>query len=593
MRRDRAAFYADVVPPSKEERREALKAVYHQARSCTKCPQLAATRTTVVFGSGNADADLMFVGEAPGKNEDEQGLPFVGQAGKLLDRLLADIGLTRADVFVANVLKCLRYTAMVQLGDGSWERIGRLVRNHYNGTVMSVDERGELVARRVTGWHATPVGGRRIYRLTYRSAKNAGTRRSCIEVTGDHPVLTARGYVPVQELGKDDRIATGQGLSSLAHDVVCGTLLGDGSIRSASAMLTMAHSQRQRTYAMFKANLLSELDVRVQELDVAAVAGDERRYGAVHVRTLAHRALGTLRAEFYKPKKVVPTWIADELNPRMLAIWFMDDGCTRHRPGRQPLAEIATVGFDDGDLQVLLRALQRLGLPAKASRRRLYFDVDATQQLSELIAPYVPESMRYKLHPEIEVRIAFDPTRLRPGVPRVMYDEVDVEDVTDRPHPDRTFFCIDVEETHNFVTAGGVVHNCRPPGNRDPHPAEIEACDDYLMRQVELIEPRVICTLGNFATKLLRGDPTGITRLHGREEERVIGSRTVRLYPIFHPAAALYTPANVEVLRTDFARLPALLALAPPQQPGEEEPVPEIAESEMVAAIDDRQMGLF
>jgi uracil-DNA glycosylase family 4 len=228
------AFYAQDVPRSKEERREALKAVYNEARSCTKCPQLAATRTTVVFGSGNADADLMFVGEAPGKNEDEQGLPFVGQAGKLLDRLLEEIGLQRSDVFICNTLKC------------------------------------------------------------------------------------------------------------------------------------------------------------------------------------------------------------------------------------------------------------------------------------------------------------------------------------------------------------------RPPGNRDPHPAEIEACEDYLLRQVDLIQPRVICTLGNFATKLLRGDPTGITRLHGREEVRVIGTRAVRLYPIFHPAAALYTPSNVEVLRADFARLPELLAMDPPPQPG-----PEVAEPEMVAAIDDRQMGLF
>ena len=65
---------------------------------------------------------------------------------------------------------------------------------------------------------------------------------------------------------------------------------------------------------------------------------------------------------------------------------------------------------------------------------------------------------------------------------------------------------------------------CRPPGNRDPHPEEIENCHEYLLRQVELIEPRVICTLGNFATKLLRGDPTGITRLHGRDEVRVIGT---------------------------------------------------------------------
>ena len=61
----------------------------------------------------------MFVGEAPGANEDKQGLPFVGQAGRLLDTLLGEIGLTRGDVFVANVLKCLRYNAPVQLGDGS------------------------------------------------------------------------------------------------------------------------------------------------------------------------------------------------------------------------------------------------------------------------------------------------------------------------------------------------------------------------------------------------------------------------------------------------------------------------------------------
>jgi uracil-DNA glycosylase family 4 len=235
---------------SAESRREELKAVWRQANACTKCPQLASTRTTVVFGSGDADADLMFVGEAPGANEDKQGLPFVGQAGKLLDTLLGEIGMTRADVFVVNVLKC------------------------------------------------------------------------------------------------------------------------------------------------------------------------------------------------------------------------------------------------------------------------------------------------------------------------------------------------------------------RPPGNRDPLPGEIDACQDYLFRQLELIEPRVVCTLGNFATKLLRADPgTGITRLHGREELRQIGPRVVRLYPLYHPAAALYTRSMLDVLRADFERIPELLALPAPEQP---EPSPEpdlvVPEPEVVVEIEESeereephpsQLGLF
>jgi DNA polymerase len=230
---------------SASERREELKAVFDRARGCVKCPQLAATRTTVVFGSGNADAELMFVGEAPGANEDKQGLPFVGQAGRLLDTLLGEVGMTRADVFVCNVLKC------------------------------------------------------------------------------------------------------------------------------------------------------------------------------------------------------------------------------------------------------------------------------------------------------------------------------------------------------------------RPPHNRDPLPQEIDACQDYLWRQLELIQPTVVCTLGNFATKLLRGDPTGITRLHGREEVRMLGPRRVRLYPLFHPAAALYTPSMLETLRTDFRRIPELLAQgAPPQPEPEPEPDPVIEEPELVLVPADEepgpeQLGLF
>jgi uracil-DNA glycosylase len=552
---------------SAAERREALKEVFVQARGCVRCPELAATRKTVVFGAGNANAELMFVGEAPGASEDEQGVPFVGRAGKLLEQLLGEIGLARSEVFIANVLKCLRYNAPVQLGDGSWERVGRLVRSRYDGDVMSVDEHGMLVRRRVNGWHATPLAGRKVFRLTYKSCKKAGAGRVGIQLTGDHPVLTERGYIPVEDLASGDRIATGQGLSALARDVVCGTVLGDGCLQAGSSCLTFSHAQRQGEYASFKAELLMELGMRVDEREVAAVVGGNQTYPVVHARTLAHRALRVMRQDFYRPHKVVPVWLADELNPRMLAFWFMDDGYTRIREGgRRPLAEIATNAFSDTDLQVLIAGLARLGLPAKTTRKRLYFNVETTERLSELIAPYVPRSMRHKLHPDVAARVPFDRSCFDPGPIAVLYDGVEVEDITEHKRDDVTFFCIDVEETHNFVTAGGVVHNCRPPGNRDPLPIEIDNCQEYLHRQVELIEPNVICTLGNFSTKLLRGDPTGITRLHGQPEVLTLGRRAVRLYPIFHPAAALYTPRMLETLREDFTRLPELLALGAPDQ---------------------------
>jgi len=74
--------------------------------SCTKCPHLVASRTQVVFGTGNRNADLMFVGEAPGADEDRLGEPFVGRAGGLLTKIIEAMGLTRADIYIGNVLKC-------------------------------------------------------------------------------------------------------------------------------------------------------------------------------------------------------------------------------------------------------------------------------------------------------------------------------------------------------------------------------------------------------------------------------------------------------------------------------------------------------
>jgi DNA polymerase len=128
------------------------------------------------------------------------------------------------------------------------------------------------------------------------------------------------------------------------------------------------------------------------------------------------------------------------------------------------------------------------------------------------------------------------------------------------------------------------VLKCRPPGNRDPMADEIEACESHLFRQVELIEPKVVATLGNFSTKLLSGKQTGITRVHGQVQEVTLGSRKVLLYPLYHPAAALYTPSMLTVLQEDFRRIPELLGRVV-EAPPEPEP--------LLAAEPAVQLGLF
>ena len=120
---------------------------------------------------------------------------------------------------------------------------------------------------------------------------------------------------------------------------------------------------------------------------------------------------------------------------------------------------------------------------------------------------------------------------------------------------------IEIKREEVFVAN---VLQCRPPGNRDPQPDEIDACRPYLDRKIELIEPRVVATLGNFATKLLTQSKVGITRVRGTPQVHTLAGRTLFVMPLLHPAAALRTPSLVDTLREDFAKLPGLIATEPP-----------------------------
>jgi DNA polymerase len=128
------------------------------------------------------------------------------------------------------------------------------------------------------------------------------------------------------------------------------------------------------------------------------------------------------------------------------------------------------------------------------------------------------------------------------------------------------------------------VLKCRPPGNRDPQTGEIEACQGFLAEQVSLVRPRLVCTLGNFATKLISGRADGISTVHGMVQEVTFAGVEFTLYPVFHPAAALYTRAMLGTLEEDFARIPELIGSG----------VPVAAASAPASSADPAdQMGLF
>ena len=141
------------------------------------------------------------------------------------------------------------------------------------------------------------------------------------------------------------------------------------------------------------------------------------------------------------------------------------------------------------------------------------------------------------------------------------------------------------------------VLKCRPPQNRDPLESEIVSCEPHLFRQIELVRPRVVATLGNFATRLLSGRTYGITHVHGQEHEVALGAVTVVLFPLYHPAAALYTPSMLQALEDDFARLPALLGREVPSTAVPAEIVcvepPPLVSDDLVTVGTTTQLGLF
>ena len=218
----------------------------------------------------------------------------------------------------------------------------------------------------------------------------------------------------------------------------------------------------------------------------------------------------------------------------------------------------------------------------------------AAERREELVALYREASgcLRCPLH-ESRTRVVFGNGNADADLMFVGEGPGQQEDIQGLPFVGRAGKLLDqlLEEiglSRQDVFVSNVVR-CRPPGNRDPLPDEIAACKSYTDRQIELIEPRLICTLGKFAMQVVTRTNRGITAVHGRPEVHELGGRTVRVYPVFHPAAALRSTKTLEDLRAAFARIPALLEEPPPVPIGAVAPAVPVA----VPEPEPPQMDLF
>jgi uracil-DNA glycosylase family 4 len=516
------------------------------AEHCNKCHRcgLAENRTHAVVGRGNLKALIMIVGEAPGQNEDETGLPFVGRSGQLLEKILASVELdTEKDVYISNINKCLDGYTRVFTKDGA-KRLNWIVKNQWSGEVLSVDNDGSLVWKKVTGWYKSRLAGRPLYKVSFKNGKNNNKGEVGYIATGDHPVLTQRGWISVEELRDDDLVATGTPApGQRGLQVLLGSLLGDGCIGSNGGFIEN-HSVRQEGYLKLKARVLNGFQPQLREYLAKTQNGNNHQ--AISLELAKTYYLHELRQEWYpNGKKDFPVAGLEKLDNLGLAIWYMDDGYWRRKKRRGILrqsidVEIALGNVTEETAEKVVKYFETQGYKTYAVFRstwRLCFRYGEGMRFLENIAEYIPSSMRYKLPEELHST----PFNLQ------AYQEEAVithwKPVTTRllpPKPDDYLvYCIDVEDTANFVTPAGVVHNCRPPNNRAPSTKEMAACKPYLFEQLRIVDPKIILLTGATAVKGLIGDQGAMGTIRGKW----IDWEGRLCMPIFHPSYLLRNPS--------------------------------------------------
>lgn len=542
-----------------------LAQLYAQIRTCNLCI-LHKSRVKAVPGEGPEHPKIMFIGEGPGFHEDQQGRPFVGAAGQFLEELLKGIGLKREQVYITNVVKCfisprvLIYTVEgykpikdIQVGDLVLTHTGRFRKVTYVRPRDRLPAGSPLVRLAIS----SPDGGKPV-RMT---------------VTPEHPFLVNGEWTPARDIRIGDRIATLGDRCEICgraffvqydrYDVrvyrTCGPACHNKRIMHSPETREKIRQTMNRQYAeglrdpiaiTVRANERTRELVAAGEAKVQHLTAEERYRGRIALaeRITAGRGKHPIGYGEEELRAILEQIEVEYIHHFALpGSAFTYDFCLPHE---KILVEVRGPGFSN-------RAVQERALVKDRQAEDAGYIVLDMWWLEIVRHPEMVKSLLERL--------------LKNHRDEYVFVEAVVTQVEHRQAGrDLPLYNIGVEDDESYIAAGVVSHNCRPPGNRDPLPDEIEACRAYLDRQIALLQPKVIVSLGRYS--MARAFPNAkISQIHG--QPRKIGG--ILYIPMYHPAAALHQPSLRRDVEHDFGQIPRWLAeadviadtQAPPPEP--------------------------
>lgn len=526
-----------------------------EIRTCPKC-RLAETRTHAVPGEGSSRARLMFVGEGPGENEDQTGRPFVGQAGQFLNGLLEKAGIAREDVFITNTVKCfISPRVLIYTSEGYKPikdiRVGDLVLTHKGHFRPVVYVRPNEILPQ----------GSPVVRLTIRALGDAKARPVHLTVTPEHPFLIDGEWKAASAIQVGERA---QALGDRCE--VCGRVhfVRHDRYEKRTFKTCSCRCHNKRIYHDPQAREKVRQTMREQYADLRRDRHAITAQANNRVRALV--ALGEARLQNLSPEERRRSRVAVASNVSVV------NGLSRQRRGygeeemtpifkRLEVDFVHQWAFPDSSFiydfclpeHKILIEVRGPGTSSHAAWQTRAIEKDALAEKNGHLVLNLWWGQIVE-HPGMVEAMLARILKNHAG----QYDFVEVE-VTQVEHRQtrRNFplYNIGVEGDESYVAAGIVSHNCRPPGNRVPQDDEVEACSDYLMAQIAVIEPVFVVPLGGSALKTLLGANMKITQARCR----VFRKSGILYIPLYHPAAALHNSKLVETLQADVLTLKELI----------------------------------